>query len=300
MARAGVRDHLRGRAMMRAAALAHALAVVACLIAASALADAGPRRVVCVGGALTEIVYALGAGDRLVAVDSTSVYPAEASALPQVGYQRTLSAEGILAQTPDLLIATADAGPPTVLRQIRDAGVPVESVPVGYSPQAVDDKVRRVAAALGLAAQGEALRKRVAEGWRTLQGQLSAPPTRPRVLFILAHSGPALMVAGSNTAAHAMIELAGGVNAVGDTSGYKPLSPEAIIGAAPEVILITDEGLASVGGKAALLRKAGLAQTPAARSGRVIAMNALLLLGFGPRTPDAANQLAQALAGQVR
>jgi iron complex transport system substrate-binding protein len=217
-----------------------------------------------------------------------------------VGYQRTLSAEGILAQTPDLLIATADAGPPAALRQIRDAGVPVESVPVGYSPQAVDDKVRRVAAALGLEAQGEALRRRVAEGWRALQGQLSAPPTRPRVLFILAHSGPALMVAGRNTAAHAMIDLAGGVNAVADTSGYKPLSPEAIIGAAPDVILITDEGLASLGGKAQLLRKAGLAQTPAARSGRVIAMNALLLLGFGPRTPDAANELAQALAGQLR
>jgi iron complex transport system substrate-binding protein len=258
-----------------------------------------PRRVVCIGGALTEIVYTLGAGDRLVGVDTTSVYPSAARALPQVGYQRTLSAEGILALTPELVIATTDAGPPAVLRQLRDAGVQVELVPIGYSQQALEEKVRRVAAALRLDARGQLLQQQIADGWRGLQRQIANGGQRPRVLFILAHAGPALMVAGAQTAAHAMIELAGGTNAAGQTTGYKPLNPEALIGSAPEVILITDEGLEAVGGKPRLLAKAGLSQTPAARAGRVISMNALLLLGFGPRTPEAAQQLAQALSQQV-
>ena len=280
-------------------ALLGGLMLLACLAAAGAHAQNAPRRVVCIGGALTEIVYALGAADRLVAVDTTSVFPAAARNLPQVGYQRTLSAEGILAQTPDLVIATADAGPQAALRQIRDAGVKVEPVPVGYSPQALDEKVKRVAAALGAQPQGEALLKQIAQGWRRLHGQIEASGKRPRVLFILAHGGPALMVAGRDTAAHAMIELAGGVNVAADTTGYKALSPEAVAGAAPDVILITDEGIEAVGGRDRLLAKAGLSQTPAARQGRVVAMNALLLLGFGPRTPEAAEQLAHALAGQA-
>jgi iron complex transport system substrate-binding protein len=260
-----------------------------------AAAESGPRRVVCIGGALTEIVYALGAGDRLVGVDTTSVFPSEARKLPQVGYQRQLSAEGVLAQKPDLVIATADAGPPAVLRQLREAGIRVEIVPIGYSPHAVQDKVRRVAAALGLVREGQALEKRLDAAWRDLDAQLSAGSCRPRVLFVLAHAGPALMVAGKETAADAMINLAGGVNALNGMEGYKPLSPEAVIGGAPEVILITGEGLENVGGTAKLLDKPGLSKTPAARSGRVVAMNALYLLGFGPRTPQAVEELAQAL-----
>ena len=260
-----------------------------------AAAESGPRRVVCIGGALTEIVYALGAGDRLVGVDTTSVFPSEAQKLPQVGYQRQLSAEGVLAQKPDLVIATADAGPRAVLRQLREAGIRVEIVPIGYSPHAVQDKVRRVAAALGLVRQGQALEKRLDTAWRDLDAQLGTASSRPRVLFILAHAGPALMVAGRETAADAMINLAGGVNALEEMEGYKPLSPEAVIGGAPEVILITGEGLETVGGTAKLWDKPGLAKTPAARSGRVVAMNALYLLGFGPRTPRAVEELARAL-----
>jgi iron complex transport system substrate-binding protein len=273
-----------------------ALGLAAWLAASGAAADGGPQRVVCVGGALTEIVHALGAGSRLVAVDTTSVYPEAVRRLPLVGYQRTLSAEGVLAQRPDLVIATTDAGPPAALRQIRDAGVRVELVPVGYSIEAVNEKIRRVSAALALPREGQALEQRVADGGRALHARVSSGPDKPRVLFILAHAGPALMVAGTDTAADAMIRLAGGVNPLEATSGYKPLSPEAVIGAAPQALLITDEGLHAVGGKERLLQKAGLSRTPAARSGRVISMDSLRLLGFGPRTPQAALELAHALA----
>jgi iron complex transport system substrate-binding protein len=260
-----------------------------------AAAGSGPQRVVCVGGALTEIVYALGAGERLVGVDTTSVFPPAAQALPQVGYQRQLSAEGILARKPDLVIATADAGPPAVLRQLREAGVRVQSVPVGYTPQALQDKVRRVAAALDMARAGEALQARLDAAWRELNARAVAAAARPRVLFVLAHAGPTILIAGKDTAADAMITLAGGVNALAATQGYKPLSPEAVIAAAPDVILITGEGLEAVGGAARLLDRPGLANTPAARNRRVVAMSALYLLGFGPRAPQAVAELTRAL-----
>jgi iron complex transport system substrate-binding protein len=182
-----------------------------------------------------------------------------------------------------------------VLRQLRESGIRVESVPVGYTPQAVREKVRRVAAVLGLVREGQVLERRIDAAWRDVQAHLGTAASRPRVLFILAHAGPALMVAGKQTAADAMINLAGGVNALDGMEGYKPLSPEAVIGGVPAVILTTGEGLDTVGGTAKLLNKPGLAKTPAARSGRVVAMNALYLLGFGPRTPQAVEELAKAL-----
>ncbi len=94
-----------------------------------------------------------------------------------------------------------------------------------------------------------------------------------------------------------MIELAGGRNAFGQVEGYKPLAPEAAIAAAPDVILCTDQGLAAAGGVDGLLRAPGLAATPAGRARRVRSLEALLLLGFGPRLPQAVAQLAEALHG---
>ncbi|MBK1671552.1 hypothetical protein CKO28_26495 [Rhodovibrio sodomensis] len=132
-----------------------------CLIvglAPSALAS-DDARVVSVGGSVTEIVYALGAEERLVGVDSTSLYPPAAQEVPDVGYMRRLSAEPILSLEPDIVLAAADAGPPEALAQLRAAGVEVVEVPDTPSPAGVTEKVRAVAAALGMAGQGEALAK---------------------------------------------------------------------------------------------------------------------------------------------
>ncbi len=264
-------------------------------VAGSEVAITDASRVVSVAGALTEIVYALGAGDRLVGVDTTSQYPEAARALPTVGYQRTLSAEGLLSLRPSLVLASEEAGPPAALDHLARAGVTVLKISSHADAGLVPSRVRSVGQALGLETQAEALAGRVERELAELAARLSRAKARPSVLFLLAVGQGAPMVAGRATAADAMIRLAGGRNAVASYPGYKPLSQEIVISAAPDVILTTSQGLALIGGKEALLAQPAFAATPAARGERVLALDALFLLGFGPRVGEAARSIAAAL-----
>ena len=257
---------------------------------------ADSARIVAVGGSLTEIVYALGVQDRLVAVDTTSRYPEATTALPKVGYLRQLAAEPILALAPGLVLAEADAGPPTVLGQLREAGVPVLLVPGENSPDGVYAKIETVAAALDLNPAGAALIADLRVAFATIRAAVARVKERPRVLFLLSvGGGGAPMAAGADTSAASIIALAGGINAVADYKGYKPITPEATVGAAPDVILLTERSLGLLGGEDAVLRIPEIALTPAAEQRRLVAMDGLLLLGFGPRTAAAVGELSRRL-----
>lgn len=287
---------------MRSAALAAGLrraAVALLAIPMAAAAAEPPRRVVAVGGGITEIVYALGAGDRLVAADSTSVHPPEAGRLPKVGYLRSLSAEGVLSLAPQLVLAAPDAGPPAVLRQIREAGIELVMLPNQHTVESLRANVRAVAAALGAEREGATLEARIASEWRAAQKAVMRPARPPRVLFLLAHSANNAMISGEDTSADAMIRFAGGINALAGVTGYKPLTAEAVVAAAPDVILVTREGLKAIGGAEGLFRRPGFRLTPAARSRRVVALDALYLIGFGPRLPQAVRELAGQLHGSL-
>jgi iron complex transport system substrate-binding protein len=277
--------------------------VLATLLALLLLSGGAPARaggIVSVGGAVTEIVYALGQQDRLLAVDSTSLYPPATGDLPNVGYMRQLSAEPILALGPELVLAAEDAGPPAALDQLRDAGVPVVTVPDDYTPEGVLTKIDTVAAALGVEAAGEALRRKVAAELEAVEQAFAQVKQRPRVLFLLTVSKSRTAVAaGRDTSAAGIIALAGGVNAVDAFESYKPLSPEAAVAAAPEVLLIGERSLDLLGGMEGLLSIPEIALTPAGREGRVVVMDTLLLLGFGPRTAEAAATLGKQLHPSV-
>lgn len=252
------------------------------------------ERLVTVGGAVTEIVYALGAGRHIVATDTTSVWPVAALALPKVGYQRTLAAEGVLSMRPTHLIATADAGPPVALTQLQGAGVRVTQLGAEHKPDQVSHAIRTIAASLSLDDAGRVLAERFSAEWRATQLQVAALPGRPRALFILDHGGASPMVAGDGTAATAMLEYAGAANVMaGRFTGYRPLTLEAALAAAPDFIVTTDEAIAVAGGRAAFLARPGLAALPAARAGRLVTLDALRMLGFGPRLPSAVLELAR-------
>ncbi len=277
-----------------------ACAVVACLAwAASAQAACtlpvkdGP--IVSVGGDVTEIVYALGAGDRVVAVDITSRHPKQARDLPQVGYMRALSAEPILGLAPSLILAIADSGPPPVLDQLRAAGACVVLAPDEHSPDGVIRKVATVAEAIGRAAEGTALAEKLKTDFAALRATLDSVGERPRVLFLFSVGEGAPMVGGRHSSADAIIELAGGRNAIEDFEDFKPVSSEGVIAARPDVLLVTELTLEKLGGVDGLLARTDVAQTPAGKARRVVAMESLLLLGFGPRTPQAIRDLAVAL-----
>ncbi|MEM9439686.1 MAG: ABC transporter substrate-binding protein [Pseudomonadota bacterium] len=263
----------------------------------SVAARADQERIVSIGGSVTEIVYALGASDRLVAVDSTSLYPDIATELPDVGYMRRLSAEPILALEPDHILAISDAGPAPVLDQLREAGVKITVIDDEPSPGGIVDKIKDVALALDLTEQGQDLARQVEADFDALAEELNVlAASTQRLMFVLNTGRGAPMVGGTGTSADAIIRLAGAENAVTGLDGYKPLSPEAAIEAAPDVILTMNRSVEASGGKAALLALPDIALTPAGQNQALISMEGLLLLGFGPRTPEAARILAAALA----
>jgi iron complex transport system substrate-binding protein len=270
------------------------------LAAAAGLAGAPVRgqpaeRIVVAGGDLTEIVVALGAGERIVGVDSTSLHPPEMRERAQIGYVRRIAPEGVLTLAPDLLIGAADAGPAAALDKLRAAGLRVELAPEGGGAESVPVKIAFVGRIVGREAEAAAL----AEAYRAEMARLAAAIAevsgRPRVLFVLSIQNGAPLVGGSGTSADAMIALAGGVNAATGFADYKPMNREAVIAAAPDVLLMMDGHANNLGGAAAVLARPEMALTPAGRAGRAVVMDGLLLLGFGPRTPEAVRRLAALL-----
>lgn len=279
-------------------AMAGAAALAGTAMAGRARAAADPAsgdRLVSIGGVVTEIVFALGAGDRVVAVDSTSTYPPVAQELPDVGYLRQLAAEPIIALAPSLVLLLEDSGPPTTVAQLEAAEVPLLHVPDDATAHGVSEKIRVIARAIGSEAEGRALSDSVDDALRRLQQAVAEVKSHPRVLFVLAASGGRLLAAGNDTSAAGIIELAGGRNAVEGFDGYKPLSAEAAVAAEPDLLLFMNQTLEEIGGPEGIAARPELALTPAARNGAVMAMDGLLLLGFGPRTPKAVRELAAAL-----
>lgn len=256
---------------------------------------ASPERVVALGGDVTEAVYLLQAADRLVGVDATSVWPAEARQLPNVGYVRQIAAEGVLSLRPELVLATHDAGPPPALDQLRAAGVTVIQFEQTRDAAGIAQKLRGIGEALGLKDDAETLADKVEAQALALQQQVEAMTHHPRVVFVMSGRGGGLMAAGRGTAADAMLALSGADNVVSAFEGYKPLAPEQLVALAPEVLIMMDEQQGAPGSVDAVLAQPGVAQTPAGEAGRVWTVDGQALLGFGPRALEHALQLQQRL-----
>ena len=259
------------------------------LAALPLLASAAAERIVSLGGDVTEVVYALNAGQQLVAKDSTSTWPAAAHKLPDVGYIRQLNAEGILSLRPTLVLASAQAQPSLVLKKVAENKVKVVNVPGGYDLPAIEAKIDVIADALGKQSEGKALRQKLLQQI----AQIPSQPVNKRVLFILSHGGMNTMVAGKQTAADGAIRAAGLENAMQSFDHYRSMSQEGVIASKPDLVVISADGLKGMGGEAGLWKLPGLAQTPAGRNKQVLVIDDMALLGFGPRTPQAVLALRQ-------
>ena len=255
-----------------------------------AQATPGRQRLICIGSAVTEIVYALNASNLIVGVDTTSIYPDAARSLPSVGYSRTLSAEGVLSLSPTQILLTEDAGPPVVLRQIQDAGIEIRRLPAHHTFTGICDRVIAIGQAIHQQTRADQLKLQLQQQWARIEDEMKAKPfpsATPRVLYIHSMNPSQVMVSGQETNANAMIRYAGLRNAMDGFRGYKPLTPEAVIVANPDLILVTDQGLQAIGGPSQLARLPGMERTKAILRQKVISMDAVYLLGFGPRMPDA-------------
>jgi iron complex transport system substrate-binding protein len=226
-----------------------------------------------------------------VGVDTTSQFPPEAlKNKPNIGYVRALSAEGLLSLKPDRVIAIEGAGPPDVIKLVDQAKVVVRFIPEDYSEAGVVRRILMVGQELEAAAAAEALAHRVKLGFEKLAAARLAAGQPARVLFVLSLQNGRVMVGGRNTSADAIIRLAGGENAASTVDGFKPLSDEGIIAAAPDVVILMKRGEHALSASE-LFAHPAFRLVPAARTQALIAMDGLYLLGFGPRTPDAAAEL---------
>ncbi|MDX1942530.1 MAG: helical backbone metal receptor, partial [Saprospiraceae bacterium] len=247
-------------------------------------------------GAITETLYTLGHGDKIVGVDVTSTYPAEANQLPKVGHVRQLNAEGILGLKPDLIIAEISENNSPALQQLEQSGLEILWLEKTHSLDAPLQMAQKIAEKLGdPAGKLEQLSKKIKAKKQDLQSLIANKTNTPKVLFIYARGKGNLMVAGKNTAAEAMIQAAGGQNAVTEFTDFQALSAEGLIKAQPDIILMFDSGLQSVNGADELLKIPGISQTPAGQNQRIITMDGHYLLGFGPRATEAAIELAKKL-----
>lgn len=253
-----------------------------------------PERIVSVGGAVTETLFALGLGNRVAAVDTTSTYPAEAAALPKVGYLRQLSAEGVLAMRPDLVLLGSGAGPAAAVKQLAASSVPVRHINVTSSAEGVLTLIRETGAATQTRTAADALADQAASQFRTLRTAI-AGHAEPSVLLLLNTGNGPMLGAGADTAAEAIIRLAGGRLALPGLVGYRPLSLEPILAADPDWLIIPSHVADMLGGPSGLAGLDVVASTRAGRSGRVVIADSLYSLGFGPRTPQAAADLAALL-----
>ncbi|MCA0433258.1 MAG: ABC transporter substrate-binding protein [Proteobacteria bacterium] len=266
--------------------------------AGQAVSAKAPRRIVTIGSAATEIVVALGAGDRVVGIDTTSKGIPGTENLPDIGYMRALAAEGILAQTPDLIIATMDSGPREVIEALRQSGIPLAQLPIAPTIESIREKIALIGTLLDLPDAADTLSKDIGNKAQELAARIAQVKHRPKALFILGMANGRITVGGHGTAADAVLALAGAENIARDVEGYKPFSPEMVVAEPPEAII-----LMSAGGHGAdtsrIKSNDVLSATPAVKADAVFAVDGSALLSFGPRTLDAAAELAQRLHGSI-
>lgn len=252
--------------------------------------DIPPNRVITIGGAVTEILYELGLADTIIGSDTTSYYPEAAKNTPKVGYMRALSAEGILALRADVVFAAAGAGPPKTLAQLQALDLFWVELPTVVTLEDLYQNINTIGDIMSVTPTANRLVQRLQQQNVHLAEQVKASTVRPKVLFIMQHTGTP-MVAGRDTSADRILTLAGADNVAHTIEGYKPLTAEAMVRLNPDWIVTTELGLDKTGGVERMLALPGIGLTNANSPARIISMDGLLLLGFGPRTIEAAQLL---------
>ena len=250
-------------------------------------AQASTKRLITAGGTITEITYALGAGNQIVAVDQSSTYPLAATKLPMIGYYRDLAAEGVLSQNADLLLALEGAGRASVLEQIKRVGVDVK---VFDKPQSVDELyqlVDEIAEVLDRQAQAKELKQKIAQSLPEQQ-KLGG-----NAVFLLSVGSRGLVAAGRETVPNLLFEYLGINNIANGQNGYKTLGREAILTADPDFIVAASHSVASIGGKQAFCQQPALALVPAAKECRLLVIDGLKVLGMTTRLAEAIAELDQ-------
>ena len=239
---------------------------------------------------LTEILFALGQGNKIVGVDISSTYPPETKNITTVGYHRMLSAEGIISLNPSVVYynggTDASIGPENVIKQLKDVGIPLKEFPGTPTIDSTKILIREIAKEFGVESKAEELCNKLDADMKKAQERLNSYAIKPKVLII--HYGRAsnnYFVMGNKGNQNSMLVWAGGVNAT-DTSGFKLLSSEVIVKSQPDIILATDFGFDRLGSEDKFVELPGIKLTPASKNKKIFRIEEHDLIYLGPRTGE--------------
>jgi len=250
-----------------------------------------PKRIITLSAALSETTDALGLGKNIVAVDVTTTYPVFLTKLPKVSNNRSVSAEALIAFAPDLVLAPEGSVSKEIQYQLKSAGIRFVSIKQEYSVNGALKFIRQVAEALQLAPKGELLARQTELKIKQALAGIKSGSKPAKVLFIYARGTGVMMVAGKKSSLDAVISLSGGKNAINEFEDFKPYTTEALVKANPDVILMFDFGLTSLGGVNGILKMPGVAQTSAGKNKRIVQMDPALLTNFSVRLDQAITAL---------
>ncbi|MCX8663127.1 heme/hemin ABC transporter substrate-binding protein [Gilliamella sp. B2911] len=250
------------------------------------------ERIVIAGGSLTEIVFALGAGDDVVGVDKTSSYPEKVKQLPQIGYWKLLNIEGVLSLRPTLFITLNDVEPDNVIEKVSESKVDVLALRrVPGTIELLYENINKIASKLNKQEEGEKLINRIKANLADIQAKIATHPQKTKVLSLMSMSG-SNSVAGKNTTIDALINIAGGENLATHNS-FKSYTAESIIAINPEVIILNKYSIDQLGGLDKVNTIPGITETSAFKNNRITVIDDSYLFGIGPRVDEAAKLLFQ-------
>ncbi|CAH0530207.1 heme/hemin ABC transporter substrate-binding protein [Vibrio hippocampi] len=236
------------------------------------------QKIISVGYAITELVYALDAQDQLVGVDVTSI--TEGDEIPKVGYHRALSAEGLLALQPDRLIGSEVMGPKSTLDQLQRAGIDIQITNEEPTVAGLKERIEQIAKLVSREDKVAELHHQVNDKVTALEANQPKATEAKKVLFLLIHEGRPANVAGLNTIPDGIIKLAGGINTADSVESYKPLSNEAMIAMQPDVILVSGRSYQTLGGVDGVLKALpSLAATPAGQNKQILTVDGHAIVG---------------------
>jgi len=260
------------------------------MIMTMAVLPLSAQRIVSVGGVVTETLFALGLGKYVVGVDVTSTYPASVHSLTNVGYFTALSTEGLLSLKPTHVVAIGEAGPPHVIEQLKAAGVKIVTV---ERPETIDETCRcieTIGASFAVAAKAKELTTKLRSDIAALRKEITAKPVGKRILFLYLRGRSVTYISGKGTVSDAMVQSVGATNAI-DVKGNIAITAESVIGANPDIIVVTEHGAASVGGMDGVRALPGVAATRAGKARKIVKVDDALMLTFGPRLAEGTKTL---------
>ena len=266
----------------------------------NAPADVQGERYVVISPIYNEIIWALGAQDKVVGIDLSTTYPPDVKKVTTVGYHRALSAEGILSLHPTAIIHDNNIGPPQVVQQLQQLNMPMKTfTSKNDSFDGTKALIREMGAYFHKETRAEELCNTLDAQRATSLENVKQYSDHPRVAVI--HFGRASNVylvvgkggGGDGGGVSQMIELAGGQMAVENKGMQRMESPEIIAQANPDVILITDYGYDRLGGSVDQIKALpGVATSNAAKNNHIYRIEENVLNYFGPRSGENITKVA--------